>query len=480
MIAYITDILYPEARQQRNINDVLPNDVLGLVFLTAFNEEPEDPTQLSIVISHVCQKCKFIALDTARLWSRIVFQFSDNDQQGPNELFQKPAEFLLRSKETLVDLSVIHLPPSMETISLEKIAWIVSLIKPQAHRWKSLKAYTVNDGGLRALFELLQDARAPNLESLVVRDVLGGHRWTFQAFKGKMPKLKRFSLKGVKVELPFLMELRAVRKMEIDEKAFHGDVDGQVKGICNLLEHTTCLSTLAVGGLSYSFQWSPPMGHATRIIAPSITKLKIVTSGLLAAIISRVEFPSLIEYLDLRPELLRVIHHYNSFPLIRTLSVCNFGSTWDHSLSELAHMLSGFFWLETLSIEAIVATRRLDRDWIKQLGTICPNLQYLTIDYALGMSEEAIRTMVETRIQAGEPMKRLRELNLIRQIGGFDTNRKNTKLWMKWLESNVDVVTLRETEHRWRSGASPTPVFPRPERVTTRAQQQAISSPCWG
>lgn len=184
MLAYITDILYPEARPQRNINDVLPNDVLGLVFLTAFNEEPEDPTQLSIVISHVCQKSKFIALDTARLWSRIVFQFSDNDQQGPNELFQKPAEFLLRSKETLVDLSVIHLPPSMETISLEKIAWIVSLIKPQAHRWKSLKAYTANDGGLRALFELLQDARAPNLESLVVRDVLGGHRWTFQAFRG--------------------------------------------------------------------------------------------------------------------------------------------------------------------------------------------------------------------------------------------------------------------------------------------------------
>ncbi|KZP25040.1 hypothetical protein FIBSPDRAFT_929587 [Athelia psychrophila] len=143
----------------------VPREILSEIFLYFRpDEQTRDTPDLRrsiILISHVCQSWRNVALSTPQLWSTIIVNLGPRDAQRKLDCAKAWIE---RSRQYPLSISISCLMPNRSAKAWKEL---LDILIPHSHRWRSAKILTWTDylSGL--------NGHIPKLESLDIR--IGGH-----------------------------------------------------------------------------------------------------------------------------------------------------------------------------------------------------------------------------------------------------------------------------------------------------------------
>lgn len=457
----------------------LDADILSHIFL--FGLHTVDRSHFPVIVSHVCSSWRRLVLDTALLWTYIVFEARPSAEHiRPDILFDKPAEWLRRSKEALLDIEVRdvwlafnesngeprikdaedsedideHEEMKKNIKSLqESVRAVVRLIHPHSHRWRTLDLLKARESQQWDILDALQRAEAPQLVALRAGGRHAHWPWTFRGFQCLGLKLEELRLEGVStvtVQQSLFNAAPCLRHLEVSRITFDEDDAAAAQEICSVLKHSPLLETLVINGRPRTlFQWTPP-ADASPIVAQNLTKLQIKSWNLLAALLSRVHLPNLLHFdEDTRAEILPIIQTYDPFPNLRSLTIDNDTYALPHrvDLSILPSCVSHLTHLERLDIGS--GDVWSPQDWIKQLATTCPNLTTLHFEWGLRLTEESIQEMVEGRRANSGMVKPLKDVRIVQVNDCDDDTSKPSDAWLEWMAAHVETFEFHSSSAEW-------------------------------
>ncbi|KAJ3490445.1 hypothetical protein NLI96_g1440 [Meripilus lineatus] len=211
----------------------LPNELLSHIFYLGCQDEldldslPPNTPRFEVLVSHVCQHWRNVALATSALWTTIHFRTNSHRDRAN--------QYLARSKQNLIDISVDttsekdHI--SGKTLFREEFKPVFEIVTPHINRWKSLTLKVRDLTCKRYAREVLSTCgSATRLESLQLWHIeeWGTAERLFTAigpppvlvFEGSLPALKHISLIGV--NLPWTHS-RFLEGLETIDFALHSD-----------------------------------------------------------------------------------------------------------------------------------------------------------------------------------------------------------------------------------------------------------------
>ncbi|KIO20828.1 hypothetical protein M407DRAFT_29540 [Tulasnella calospora MUT 4182] len=138
----------------------LPYDILYLVFTLSWSEAGHKQHDFPVLISHVCRVWRQHALDTPGFWTLLKFESTIPE-------IEKYRTWLERSKDSPFDLEIGWLP--FEGASVKHAKAIMRLIFPHVQRLRSLQVRDVPFKIRQLIFDRLNSAQLPSLETLDVK-----------------------------------------------------------------------------------------------------------------------------------------------------------------------------------------------------------------------------------------------------------------------------------------------------------------------
>ncbi|OCH86387.1 hypothetical protein OBBRIDRAFT_242419 [Obba rivulosa] len=301
------------------------------------DEDEEDDRRHSIefeiLVSHVCQRWRGIALDTPALWSTIDF-----DEEEP---FPKAKTYLERSKGAPLVISVDcsetdededDEKSGVENRELERWKKISELIIPHVAHWRTFELI-VSDYRLmhHALSQLGRCPSAPMLEGLLlyhhddnddVEEFPYPHlrEQNFVLFNGNTPKLSHVVLWGVHLNWAKSTFLRNLINFELHYHAF--DVRPSYRDFARILKDSPdlkVLSLVASGPAGTPVDWLESITEAAEEAAAAggSGKGKDISEAPIAAPITTLHLPSITD--------LSICYHEPEYilPLIERLALPN-------------------------------------------------------------------------------------------------------------------------------------------------------------
>lgn len=189
----------------------LPVELLSHIFILG----SQDSAYLPVIVSHVCQQWRRIALQTPALWRRITL--------SPKERMWK--ERIKRSKTCTLDVQLLPSPSKLPkslgrssrkvdkpVIDLDpySIQWHMHMVIPYIARWRSFEVAFPSYAPClwkAALSRICarRGAQAPQLQDLHLTYRQNDDPEAFTLFSGSAPKLRSVTLNGIRLNwLPSL------------------------------------------------------------------------------------------------------------------------------------------------------------------------------------------------------------------------------------------------------------------------------------
>lgn len=180
------------------------------------SSELESDLPFQVLVSHVCKRWRYIAIETPTLWTSINFL------EGPP--FVKSQVWIDRSKQLPIDIEIDC--PALDgdgiphTFSIIDLSSALDIIIPHVHRWKKLDVSVCNYEYMYFVMERLSECKAaPQLELIDFchyEDCDDSDHFkppsliqSFAPFNGNAPKLKHAAFWGVHIlwSIPLLHNL---------------------------------------------------------------------------------------------------------------------------------------------------------------------------------------------------------------------------------------------------------------------------------
>jgi hypothetical protein len=164
-----------------------------------------------VLVSHVCQRWRTVALVTPSLWTKISVSLLES------VCLERPKTLLERSKSLPIDIEIdcCSQPPDdcYEEVSFRNLDALISLLVPHISRWRSIEVAVSCHKYILVFLSAVSDPSiggAPQLEALKLYDHadVGSHATFahydliphFKLFGGVAPRLKTVVLRGVHVD----------------------------------------------------------------------------------------------------------------------------------------------------------------------------------------------------------------------------------------------------------------------------------------
>ncbi|KAJ8581987.1 hypothetical protein M405DRAFT_589664 [Rhizopogon salebrosus TDB-379] len=164
-----------------------------------------------VLVSHVCQRWRTVALVTPSLWTKISVSLLES------VCLERPKTLLERSKSLPIDIDIecCSQPPDdcYEEVSFRNLDALISLLVPHISRWRSIEVAVSCHKYMVVFLSAVSDPSirdAPQLEALKLYDFAdeGSHATFahydlvphFKLFGGVAPHLKTVVLRGVHVD----------------------------------------------------------------------------------------------------------------------------------------------------------------------------------------------------------------------------------------------------------------------------------------
>lgn len=428
----------------------IPDDILVLIFFFCLQTDPYNAPTTPMYLSHVCSTWRTLALDTAQLWTSITFSqdYQTEIHPEPPIHFARQQEWIRRSKGALLDIeisAVWTLEAGLIDRAKARILWIIDLLTPHAHRWRTLDLSAGRSPQMEFFFENIKTPSFPNLNAFNISHSCGDKRCTIRAFRpGSMPRLERLRTSGlVNFDRPFIDSLVDLRHIEISALNFSADVVEGTKEIVAMIRRSPQLETLHINGPPQHepFHWDRPTTVNRNIATAShLTYFAVWSRNLQAAVLPFIQAPAFSGYnWSTAPEFLPIIQLYNPFPNLRHIYINDSGFDCTYPISDLPGMLAHLIALEHLTIFKFnVFGGNRDKKWILKFSDICPKLRILHLEWKLGISEDAMRNLVENRKAWGHPTTSL-------TLEVDDVSDISEEL-STWLKSNVAEVFISEED----------------------------------
>lgn len=428
----------------------IPDDILILIFLFCVQLDPIRNTRTPTLLSHICTAWRAVALNTAQLWTTIDFGRIYKTDIHPESCihFARQAEWIRRSKGALLDITVSDLSTADDDRIDETkaiVERIHDLLTPHADRWRTLNLESSPSLQMASFLETLRPLNFPSLKALIIAHAWGDKRYTIHAFRpGSTPRLERLAAPAsMNFSRPFIKSLTGLRVIDISASNFSPDVVDGAGEIVALIRRSPGLRRLLIAGpvgRQPSQRDRPTVSGGEIIVAPQLEDLVIQTANLQAAVLRLIQAPASSGYnWTTTPEFLPILHLYNPFPNLRYIFISDSGDPCPYPLSELPDMLAHLNVLEHMTIfRFFVEESNSDKEWVRGFSRICPKLKSMHLGWGLGISEDAIRALVENRKAWGEPITRL-------ALEVIDTSDISSEL-VSWLEGNVAEVNIAEEE----------------------------------
>lgn len=395
--------------------DNVPDDILILIFLLYLQVDPSDKTPVRL--SHVCTAWRNLALHTGQLWTKLTFDmnYGPEGHVEPCVGFARQAEWMARSKGALLDIELKGFrTPYSESHTAgarARVQWVLDLLKPHARRWKTLGLIAGRLEEIENFFRQAGDLAVPSLITLEVLPSWGDRQGTIHSFKpGAAPSLRRLMVpRWLNFGRPFIGSLENLQHIDISLLNFSEDVVNGAKEIVALVRRSPQLEHLKLWGASPPrlLHWErPPESTRNVVTASKLTFMSIAAVNLQAAVLPFIHAPLMTSCpWSFRPDLLPIIHTYNPFPNLQSIRITHGGFPSPYPLSELAGLLSRLHALKVLSIFTLRAMEGdSDKEWIRQFSNRCPALRTLELDWGSWISGDAMKAMVEGRIDRGNPL----------------------------------------------------------------------------
>lgn len=433
------------------------------------SEEDDDnhDQNFNILISHVCQLWRTVALSTPSLWSKIVFRHTlwepmlhDEDASDASirlHLYGRQTAFLERSAAVPLDISIeytldegLDVPEDTNIVLNDaklKIGEIVKLISPHIHRWEKFDVET----NCYPLIYMLQDAcaelpGAPMLKTLnfyhyedeptEIANFLHPELKKFTLpFHGDAPNLRELVLWGVHVDWKAAASSPMFNSgLLFDvELAYHTlDVRPSWEDFAAMLQNCPALGRFSLTGSGPTPE-PPEWPNTDPISLPALKHLVLAynTCDYMVTILPRLSVPA-IETLVLNlddedfTEFTKALIASPILPRLATLEIGVLLCDQDSIKAMYARLKS----LRNLKLSMTF----IDPQFMVQLGSLIdgelamPQLQALT---ASGVEPAAVRAVVEARKEFGHPLKKL-----VMGEGDADEDEE------KWFATNVESFEL--------------------------------------
>ncbi|KAG8897293.1 hypothetical protein FRB99_008246 [Tulasnella sp. 403] len=417
-----------------NINSVLPLEILYQIFLLVFSQYPRTfPT----IASHVCRRWRQSALEFSVLWTRVVFDRKTRS-------FEREQLWMDRSRDACLDIEITGRP--FRQSSLPTLRAILRLIRPHAHRWRSLKvSYVDIPKVIHALADNLRTLRVPKLEIVTMQETswLEISRWKFRPFDVEgAPKLAELTLKKVPwvVASPIFAHLR---KLSLDDNFFNAPQMGaaeiySILARCPDLEEFVLWSQ-AAAQTTPSLRLPPVLPSPTLHLG-KLRRLHIESSLVLDTLLQTVQLPTLSLFqpkYSMIPQMFPVLCCFNPLRSLTDLRIDglrheNVANQMEPYLEYLPRLLGVLVSLEQLRFNRY----ELKDEWVRLLGRCCTRLKVLAFMDCTGVTGDALQAVTEARM-ANPEMRPLEALWAVEcSIPDLGTERQ------KWLSAHIARVQI--------------------------------------
>lgn len=427
--------------------NTLPLDILHYFFTATYlfymddaeKESDDAADQFATQVSHVCQSWRNAALQTPGLWTHLVFAPEDAVVG-----FRRQQLWIERSRslplEIWIDGDPIDVGDPWGDNPASIMGEIRSRLLPVAARWKWLMLSEIPIDAIKVLFENLLDVSAPALLQVHVQrreELLTPAGWIFRAFSAT-PQLTSLEIGDIPVDLG-IPTLRApsLQAVCFSDISFSPNINVAMTELMNLLKELVSLEVLEMEQGQIWEEVDPGEGSqstAEPFLHANLHSIINVHQKLVDRLLPLIKTPNLSTLTDISFDAYSIICNSPSPPNLRRLGIHNgIPSGFDD-----AALLSGFFDVfPDLTHLELGGFDFVNHDSWRLLFSRVPKLTSLQLCVYLGLKEEYLRHLIQSRIGAG--MTRLTELTV---MGRGATVVEGMENWEASLSSLVDKVEI--------------------------------------
>ncbi|KAI0029165.1 hypothetical protein K488DRAFT_10507, partial [Vararia minispora EC-137] len=412
--------------------NALPNEVLADIFVLGADMQAEEPIDLDpdarsdagadedaevdfeVLVSHVCQRWRAVALGTPALWNCVSFS------EGPP--FERSRTYIERSREAPLTITIDCTVQPRQTdgrVLPEDLPAIRDLILPHVGRWRSFECAVSSYAVMHSTLLALSSAGpAPELDELMLYDH-GEHDDEYESFHpaslrapllpfgGIAPNLRHVVLWGVHLDWERAAFLTGLETLEL---AYHArDVRPSYAVFARMLSSSPALHRL-------SLQLSCPAGDAddwpvTPLPLPCVDQLQLafLDPSTVLALLARLALPALRHLaLEADPDDYSAVLHAlvgsgggGRAQQLESLKVAGL-QVEEADVRAFYGAMPG---LQTLELDGLTSSDHfIDCLIPAEDAALLPRLESLT---TTGVDGAQICAIVETREGAGVPLRRV-------------------------------------------------------------------------
>ena len=377
----------------------LPPELLNIVFLFAHyymsnsNDYcPKDISRLPLIISHVSQLWRDVAVGIAVLWTDIHI--------SPPCSLDLLGAYLNRSGSCSIDLS-IYLRYHTNPTGFDDIRWVIALcstLSPHLHRCHSISMVCHGDWGTRdKLLQMFSVEPFPCLQ----RFAIDGPSSALQLTASTLDELR------IKNPLSTFPELQvdSITVLHLDTTPFN------YNSLCDLLLRCPALNVLALYNYNYNGWPDPPLANV--IYLPNLRSLQlyaVCVSVLVSGMLLFIDAPNLVELTiaPVGPNDLRLLWPWGDSPKFTSVKSLTVATTEPIDYEVLPFAYQCFPSVENLTLPVMYDKpfARMFTGLVK--GRILwPQLRTLSLRGIDHLTEDLVLQMVQFRKSAGFPLETL-------------------------------------------------------------------------
>lgn len=356
-----------------------------------------------------------------------------------------------RSGATLLEIEIVNAQRKSSHGFTYDLKVILGVIRPLSARWRSFITPASSAVFSWDIAVMLKDVPAPNLEVLGIHDYGYGmalrRRRPVQLLEGPTPRLRKLVAPALAIGAARLHISSSLQSIDVERHTFHCETSQAASDIRALLSSCPHLESLRVTDTTILSYEDNKMVHYASI-HPSLKHVQLLHLGvddarLMKTLLATVHLPALLSfstYINL--ECLQVICQSSPCPRIQNIRLR--AGRQAAELAEAPDVLlpTVFKTLPCLKSLELRDYEFSDDVWLKELGYQCPKLESLDLQLCNGISEMALKKMIEARIKSAD-MQQLTLLT-VSSCGVTETSSK----WLGWFLENVERVEPRSFRKR--------------------------------